>query len=157
MDQTLTVAAPVTRRERIRGRRRDPRAGARTVRVVMVLGVVAVLGMWWLSVPPGFAATPADAMTSLGELSGMVGAFLICAQVLLIARVPWFENAVGLDRLVSWHRSLGASVVFLVVAHVLLLVIAGVGLWQLYPLLVHVVLFGGSYAASFERALSRYL
>jgi fructosamine-3-kinase len=32
-----------------------------------------------------------------------------------------------------------------------------VALWQLYPLLVHVVLFGGSYAASFERALSRYL
>lgn len=125
MDPTLTAPAPVTRRERTRGRRADPRAGSRTVRFAMVLGVVAVLGMWWLSVPSAFAATPADAMTSLGELSGMVGAFLVCAQVLLIARVPWFENAVGLDRLVSWHRSLGASVVFLVVAHVLFLVIGG--------------------------------
>ena len=32
-----------------------------------------------------------------------------------------------------------------------------VGLYQLYPLLVHVNLFGGSYAASLGRALSRYL
>ena len=29
--------------------------------------------------------------------------------------------------------------------------------WQLYPLLVHVVLFGGSYASSFERSLARYV
>jgi len=32
-----------------------------------------------------------------------------------------------------------------------------VALWQLYPLLVHVTLFGGGYAASFERALARCL
>jgi len=32
-----------------------------------------------------------------------------------------------------------------------------VALWQLYPLLVHVTLFGGGYASSFERALARYL
>lgn len=95
------------------------------MRVTLILGTAGVLGMWWLSVPSGFAATPADALTSLGELSGMVGAFLICAQVLLIARVPWFESAVGLDKLVSWHRSLGASVLFLIVAHVLFLVLGG--------------------------------
>ena len=32
-----------------------------------------------------------------------------------------------------------------------------VGLWQLYPLLVHVVLFGGGYAGQARRALARYL
>lgn len=32
-----------------------------------------------------------------------------------------------------------------------------VGLWQLWPLLVHVVLFGGSYAGSLERTLARYV
>ena len=32
---------------------------------------------------------------------------------------------------------------------------ARVGLWQLWPLLVHVALFGGSYAGSLERALGR--
>lgn len=95
------------------------------MRATLAIGVVVVLGMWWFAVPAGFAATPANALTSLGEVSGMVGGFLVCAQVLLIARVPWFETAVGLDKLVSWHRSLGASVLFLIVAHVLFLVLGG--------------------------------
>ncbi|GAA2052832.1 ferredoxin reductase family protein [Leifsonia soli] len=123
MDQTLSAPAPA--RPAPRRHADDPRRGARTVRAVLALGVVGVLGMWWLSVPAGFAATPANALTSIGELAGMVGGFLVCAQILLIARVPWFERAVGLDRLVSWHRSLGASVLFLIVAHVLFLVFGG--------------------------------
>ncbi|WP_431219613.1 ferredoxin reductase family protein [Leifsonia xyli] len=121
----MSVTAPAPQaRPRLRSRG-GGRAGSLWVRAVLVLGVVVVLGMWWFAVPAGFAATPAHALTSLGELSGMVGGFLVCAQVLLIARVPWFENAVGLDKLVSWHRSLGASVLFLIVAHVLLLVFGG--------------------------------
>ena len=32
-----------------------------------------------------------------------------------------------------------------------------VGLWQLWPLLVHVALFGGSYAGSLDRTLGRYV
>jgi predicted ferric reductase len=128
MEQTLnaTAVAPGLRDgTRTRTRPANRRSGSRSVRAALVLGVVGVLGMWWFSVPTGFAATPADALTSVGELSGMVGGFLVCVQVLLIARVPWFENAVGLDKLVSWHRSLGASVLFLIVAHVLFLVFGG--------------------------------
>ncbi|MGO4301899.1 ferredoxin reductase family protein [Leifsonia sp. RAF41] len=124
MDETLSMTAPA-RRARTRTRTAHPRSGSRAVRAALVIGTVIVLGMWWLTVPAGFAATPANALTSIGELSGMVGGYLVCAQVLLIARVPWFENAVGLDRLVSWHRSLGASVLFLIVAHVLFLVFGG--------------------------------
>lgn len=124
MDQTLTLLVPA-RRTRRGATAARLRRSALAVRAALALGVVGVLGMWWVSVPAGFAATPADAATSLGELSGMVGAFLVCAQVLLIARVPWFERAVGLDRLVAWHRSLGASVLFLVIAHVVFIVIGG--------------------------------
>ncbi|MGN7800019.1 ferredoxin reductase family protein [Leifsonia sp. 22587] len=128
MDHTSTAAAPFPQapsRPRPRSRGGSSQAGARTVRAALVLGVVVVLGMWWLTVPAGFSATPANALTSIGELAGMVGGFLVCAQVLLIARVPWFERAVGLDKLVSWHRSLGASVLFLIVVHVLFLVFGG--------------------------------
>jgi fructosamine-3-kinase len=32
-----------------------------------------------------------------------------------------------------------------------------VGLYQLYPLLVHVLLFGGAYAGRVQRALGRYV
>lgn len=99
------------------------RHGSVTVRVVLAVGLVGVLWLWWVGVPAGFTATPASVATTVGELSGLLGAYLVCAQVLLIARVPWFERAVGLDRLVSWHRSLGASVVLLVITHVVFMVL----------------------------------
>ena len=89
MDDTLSMTAPA-RRARTRTRTAHPRSGSRAVRAALVIGTIVVLGMWWLTVPAGFAATPANALTSIGELSGMVGGYLVCAQVLLIARVPWF-------------------------------------------------------------------
>lgn len=92
------------------------------LRALIAFGVVGVLGAWWFATPSSITFTPASTATSLGELSGMVGAFLVCAQVLLIARVPWFEQAVGMDRLVSWHRTLGSTVLFLIVSHVLLMI-----------------------------------
>lgn len=98
---------------------------SRAVRVALALGLLGVLWMWWASVPTTFTSTPASVATTVGELSGMLGAYLVCAQVLLIARVPWFERAVGLDRLVSWHRSLGTTVVLLVLTHVLLMIVGG--------------------------------
>ncbi|KQV05020.1 ferredoxin reductase family protein [Leifsonia sp. Root112D2] len=115
------VTAP--RREVIRGTRATRARSSIVVRIVMTFGLMGVLAMWWSSVPASFAVTPASVVTTIGELSGMLGAYLVCAQVLLIARVPWFERAVGLDRLVAWHRTLGASVVLLVITHVVFMVV----------------------------------
>lgn len=112
---------------------RAARGRRRLVRFVLAAGVVAVLAMWWFSVPASYAATPANLATTLGELSGLLGAYLVCAQLLLIARVPWFERAVGLDKLVSWHRSLGATVVFLVLAHIGFMVLGGMILDKSMP------------------------
>ena len=109
------------------------RRHSRVVRVVLAAGLIAVLGMWWSSVPANYAGTPANLATTLGELSGLLGAYLVCVQLLLIARVPWFERAVGLDRLVSWHRSLGATVVFLVLAHIAFMVLGGMILDRSLP------------------------
>ena len=117
------ITAP--RRMVIRGAATRSRRGSVSVRVALVLGLAGVLLMWWLAVPATFAVTPASVVTTMGELAGMLGGYLVCAQVLLIARMPWFENAVGLDRLVAWHRSLGTSVILLIVAHVVLLVVGG--------------------------------
>lgn len=109
------------------------RRHARLVRFVIAAGCVVVLGMWWFSVPANYSASPANLATTLGELSGLLGAYLVCAQLLLIARVPWFERAVGLDKLVSWHRSLGATVVFLVLAHIGFMVLGGMILDRSMP------------------------
>ena len=105
----------------------------RFLRTVLVAGFLAMLAMWWVDVPATYAATPADLATTLGELTGLVGAYLVCVQVLLIARIPWFERAVGLDRLVLWHRWVGTSVVLLVVTHVLFMVLGSMILDRSLP------------------------
>ena len=108
-----------------------------TVLPVLWLGAIAVLLFWWHGTD-GAVATPGAVLVSLGELAGLLGSYLVCAQLLLVGRVPWFERAVGFDRLVAWHRSLGTSVVLLVLTHVALMIVGGavldgVALWSEVP------------------------
>lgn len=107
-----------------RAPRRRPRGGA-VVRLAVVGGALAVLLFWWSGTSASVGATPGGALTAAGELAGLLGAYLVCVQLLLIGRVPWFERAVGMDRLVGWHRSLGTTVVLLVLTHVALMVVGG--------------------------------
>ena len=88
-------------------------------------GAAGVLAFWWAGTPASVGSTPGGALTSVGELAGLLAAYLVCFQLLLIGRVPWFERAVGMDRLVGWHRSLGTTVVLLVLTHVGLMIVGG--------------------------------
>jgi len=89
------------------------------VRTVIVLAVLAVTIFWWHGTPASVGATPGGVLVAVAELTGLIASVLVCAQLLLVARVPWFERSVGLDRLVSWHKSLGTTVILLIVGHVL--------------------------------------
>ena len=90
------------------------------VRAVLLAGAAAIVVMWWLDPSPvhGLGA----AVTSAGRLAGLLGAYLVLVQLLLMARLTWFEHAVGFDRLTAWHRGLGTNTVLLLVTHVLLIV-----------------------------------
>src|SRR4051812_45912076 len=56
-------------------------------------GSLAVVVFWWLGTPTTVGSTPGGALTSLGELAGLLASFLVCLQLLLVGRVPWFERA----------------------------------------------------------------
>lgn len=88
------------------------------LRVVMAAGLVLALLMWSLDLPEGPVVPPSELARAVGELTGISAGYLTCPQLLLVARVPWFERAVGLDRLVAWHRRLGTAVLLLVAVHV---------------------------------------
>src|SRR3954453_14936726 len=90
------------------------------VRVALVIGAAAVVAMWWRD--PSSLNGAGDVITAAGRLTGLLGAYLVLVQLLLMGRLPWFERAVGFDRLTSWHRGLGTNTVLLLVAHVLLVV-----------------------------------
>jgi predicted ferric reductase len=99
---------------------RGPRATGRVaVRTALLAGGVAVLALWWLDTIPGSVSDLGDQVTAVGRITGLLGGYLVLVQVLLMARLPWFESAVGLDRLAAWHRGLGTNIVILLCAHVL--------------------------------------
>jgi len=101
------------------------RRRALLVRAVLTAGLFIVLVMWWTNASPSFAASPAALAVTIGEVSGMLGGYLVCVQVLLIARIPWFEASVGMDKLVLWHRTLGTAVILLVAVHVGFIILGG--------------------------------
>ena len=92
------------------------------VRAVLLGGGLAVGALWWFGTAPDSLAGLGAQVTAVGRVTGLLGGYLVLVQLLLMARLPWFERAVGLDRLTAWHRGLGTNVVLLLCAHVLLVV-----------------------------------
>ncbi|MDN4614178.1 ferric reductase-like transmembrane domain-containing protein [Leifsonia sp. F6_8S_P_1B] len=106
-------ARPLPRTTRAR-----PRLDAVGLRVLIAAGYVLAVVMWSLELPDGPVPPPSELARAVGELTGISAGYLTCPQLLLVARVPWFERAVGLDRLVAWHRWLGTAVLTFVGIHV---------------------------------------
>ena len=46
----------------------------------------------------GSLAAPGGLLTAAGRLAALTGTYLILIMVVLVARVPWLERAVGQDR-----------------------------------------------------------
>jgi predicted ferric reductase len=65
----------------------------------------------------------ADLWTSLGRITGLLGAYLALIQILLLARLPPLEHRLGFDRLTVWHRRNGKLCIYAVLAHAILITI----------------------------------
>src|SRR4051794_27541933 len=97
--------------------------------VIDVLAAAAGIG---LGVTIGLAVTAESAgslgaaggvATALGRLTGLLAAYAMVIVVLLVARVPPLERAIGQDRLVAWHRKLGPWPLYLLLAHAVLITV----------------------------------
>jgi predicted ferric reductase len=60
---------------------------------------------------------PGELLTAVGRLTGLYGALALVVQRVLVARLPWLETRLGMDRLTAWHRWTGFWVLWLVLAH----------------------------------------
>jgi len=91
--------------------------------VVDVLAAVAGLGLGIVialaisAESAGSLRAPGGIATALGRLAGLVAAYAMVVVVVLVARMPPLERAIGQDRLVRWHRKLGPWPLYLLVAH----------------------------------------
>ena len=66
-------------------------------------------------VQAGFAS---NALIVLGRLTGLYGALVMAFQLVLVARLPWLDRRIGMDRLTSWHRWTGFGLLWTLLAHV---------------------------------------
>ena len=90
------------------------------VGVPVAANAAAVAGLWWRQGGIREVHDLAGLLTSLGRLTGLVGAFLALVQLLLLARIPVLEAA-GLERVSAWHRRNGTACLALLVAHTVLI------------------------------------
>ena len=64
----------------------------------------------------------AGALTASGIVAGLIATDLVLVMLVLAARVPFIERAVGQDAAMGLHRKLGKPVLSLLLAHTVLLV-----------------------------------
>src|SRR5206468_2383183 len=86
-----------------------------------------VLAFFWTDTPDTTLANLGGQATAAGQAAGMLGAYLVLIQVLLMARIPWLERAIGSDWLTAAHRASGESLVLLLVAHAALITLGYAG------------------------------
>lgn len=87
---------------------------------VQVLGLLAV----WLPVlafasEGGFLGLDGaqQIWATLNRLSALVATSLLMVHIALVARIPWIESVLGLDKLTHAHKKLGKPVLYLLIFH----------------------------------------
>jgi predicted ferric reductase len=137
--------APVQETGRFAGlhRRRLLRTDALTVTAWSSLA--ASVALWLADGGLTAASSPAGMITALGIVAGLAGMDLVLLMLLLAARIPFIDGAVGHDRALEFHRKLGKPSLYLLLAHGLLIAVGygmaegldpvseAVALWVLVP------------------------
>ena len=59
-------------------------------------------------------------MATFGRFFALTGTFFSLTGLLLVARIPFVERAIGHDRLVIWHRKLGPYSLYFIGMQVIL-------------------------------------
>ncbi|WP_414942079.1 ferric reductase-like transmembrane domain-containing protein [Amycolatopsis sp. cmx-11-51] len=94
-----------------------PRIAARSGLFLFIVANVAAVTMLF------FAAGPSDnVLIGVGRLAGLYGALTMAFQLLLVARLPWLDRRLGMDRLTGWHRWTGFSLLWTLLAHLVFIV-----------------------------------
>ncbi|MGA6167565.1 ferredoxin reductase family protein [Amycolatopsis magusensis] len=94
-----------------------PRTTAKlALSTLFLANVVVVTALFAASGPSS------NVLVSLGRLTGLYGALLMAFQLLLIARLPWVDRRLGMDRLTSWHRLLGFGLLWTLTGHAVFIV-----------------------------------
>ena len=93
---------------------------------VEIIGLVSVLVPIWLFLVDGGVANfeIEDVLSIANRLTALVGTSLLLVHLALVARIPWLESTLGLDKLTAHHKRLGKPLFYLLLIHSVLAVIS---------------------------------
>lgn len=96
---------------------------------VVYFSVAVVLALFLADGGATYFLNIKEIATGLGIVTGLVGSDLMLIMLLLAARIPVIDRTFGHDKAIAVHRKLGKPVLYLILAHMLLLMI-GYGIAQ---------------------------
>lgn len=122
--QSLAAHAPARPHT---GYRRRRAAVAGLIGIITAVNGAIIIWLWLQNGGITSVHMVADVFTTLGRITGLLGAYLLLIQVLLLARLPFVERSAGFDHLTIWHRLNGKICLYLVLAHVVLITVGYAG------------------------------
>jgi predicted ferric reductase len=60
---------------------------------------------------------------TIAKFFGLHAALLMMFQLLLVARLPWLDRRIGMDRLTVWHRWVGFTLLWTILTHATLVIL----------------------------------
>ncbi len=98
-------------------------SGNRLLTVLLFFaGLATSVSLWLFETQAGEVSDTASLMLAAGRITGLIGGYLLFIQLLMMSRVSWLEEWVGARDLLRWHRWLGTSLTFFVLAHIVFIV-----------------------------------
>lgn len=91
------------------------------LQVATWLSVAAVIALFLSDGTATAFDSPAEGFTTLGVLAGLVATDLLLIMLVLAARLPVIDRAIGHDRAMARHQQLGKPVLYLLLGHAVLL------------------------------------
>jgi predicted ferric reductase len=83
----------------------------------VVLWTVVVANLLIVEVMFASAGTGKNSLLTVAKFFGLHAALLMMLQLTLVARLPWLDRRIGMDRLTYWHRWVGLTLFWVVVTH----------------------------------------
>ncbi|MDY7088076.1 MAG: ferric reductase-like transmembrane domain-containing protein [Actinomycetota bacterium] len=98
-------------------------SGNRLLTVLLFFaGLATSVSLWLFETQAGDVSDTAGLMLAVGRVTGLIGGYVLFVQLLMMSRVSWLEEWVGARDLLRWHRWLGTSLCFFVLAHAVFIV-----------------------------------
>ncbi|MGO4492052.1 ferric reductase-like transmembrane domain-containing protein [Arthrobacter sp. 2YAF22_2] len=120
--QPAVRRAPVSRNP-FEGQHRSRMLKADLLTVIAWASLAAAVALWLADGGAAGFSSVAGAFDAVGIVAGLAGMDLVLLMLLLAARLPIIDGAVGHDRALEFHRKLGKPSLYLLLAHGVLLAV----------------------------------